>query len=131
MTHGREGNNRVRFLTEEVEEKLRKVIEAKWPRHLAQLDIAIHTGSRKGSRYSLTCNMVDFRGRMLNIPRTKNEEPIHVPLNDAEVATLRVVHDRGDGRGRVFQSVKTCGALENRRHRFDDAVTEARIKDFR
>jgi integrase len=86
VTHRREDNNRVRFLTEEEGKKLRKVIEAKWPLHLPELDLAINTGLRKGSQYSLTWDMVDFRGRMLNIPRTKNEEPIHVPLNDAAVA---------------------------------------------
>jgi integrase len=99
--------------------------------HFAELDLAISTGFRKGSQYSLTWDMVDFRGRMLNIPRTKNEEPIHVPLNDAAVAALRVVHDRGDGRGRVFQSAKTGEPLEDGRHWFDDAVTEAEIKNFR
>jgi|HubBroStandDraft_1064217.scaffolds.fasta_scaffold893574_2 hypothetical protein len=51
----------------------------------------------KGSRYSLAWDMVDFTGRMLSNPRTKKEEPIHVPLNDAAVAALWVVHDRGDG----------------------------------
>jgi integrase len=93
VTHRREDNKRVRFLTEEEGNKLRKVIEAKWSLHLAELDLGIHTGLRKGSQYSLTWDMVDFSGRMLNIPRTKNEEPIHVPLNDAAVAALRVVHD--------------------------------------
>src|SRR5229473_6702361 len=131
VTHRREGNNRVRFLTEEEEKKLRKVIEAKWPLHFPELDLAINTGLRKGSQYSLTWDMVDFRGRMLNVPRTKNEEPIHVPLNDAAVAALRVVHDRGEGRGRVFQSEKTGEPLENGRHWFDDAVIEAEIKNFR
>ena len=131
VTHRREDNNRVRFLTEEEEKKLRKVIETKWPLHIAELELAINTGLRKGSQYSLTWDMVDFRGRMLNIPRTKNEEPIHVPLNDAAVAALRVVHDRGDGRGRVFQSAKTGEPLENGRHWFDDAVVEAGIKNFR
>jgi integrase len=131
VTHRREDNNRVRFLTEEEEKKLRKVIEAKWGLHVPELDLAIHTGLRKGSQYSLTWDMVDFGGRMLNIPRTKNEEPIHVPLNDAAVAALRVVHDRGDGRGRVFQSVKTGEPLENGRHWFDDAVLQAGIKNFR
>ena len=96
-----------------------------------ELDLAINTGLRKGSQYSLTWDMVDFKGRMLNIPRTKNEEPIHVPLNDAATAALRVVHDRGDGRGRVFQSAKTGEPLENGRHWFDDAVIEAGIKNFR
>src|SRR4029077_8608917 len=69
--------------------------------------------------------------RMLNIPRTKNEEPVHVPLNDAAVAALRVVQARGDGKGRVFQSEKTGEPLENGRHWFDDAVIEAGIRNFR
>ena len=97
MTHRRENNTALRFLTE----------EANWPLHLPESDLAINTGLRKGSQYSLTRDMVDFRSRMLNVPRTKNEEPINVPLNDAAVAALRVAHSRGEGRGRVFQSAKT------------------------
>jgi integrase len=131
VTHRREDNNRVRFLTEEEEKKLRKVIEGKWSLHVPELDLAINTGLRKGSQYSLTWDMVDFRGRMLNIPRAKNEEPVHVPLNDAAVAALRVVQARGDAKGRVFQSEKTGEPLENGRHWFDDAVIEAGIKNFR
>jgi integrase len=131
VTHRREDNNRVRFLTVEEEKKLRKVMEAKWPSHLPELDLAINTGIRKGSQYGLTWDMVDFRGRMLNIPRTKNEEPIHVPLNDFAIAALKLVHGCGGLRGRVFQSAKTGEPLENGRHWFDDAVTEAGIKNFR
>jgi integrase len=107
------------------------VIEAKWSSPVPELDLAINTGMRKGSQYGLTWDMVDFKGRMLNIPRTKNEQPIHVPLNDAAIAALRVVHDRGDGRGRVFQSAKAGEPLENRRHWFDEAVMEAEIRNFR
>jgi len=131
VTHRREDNNRVRFLTVEEEKKLRKVIEAKWPLHVPELDLAINTGIRKGSQYSLTWDMVDFKGRMLNIPLTKNEEPIHVPLNDVAIAALKLVHGRGGCSGRVFQSAKTGEPLENGRHWFDDAVIEAGIKNFR
>jgi integrase len=112
VTHRRENNNRVRFLTGEEETKLRKIIEAKWASHLPGLELAINTGLRKGSQYSLTWDMIDWKGRLLNIPRTKNEEPIHIPLNDAAVAALRVAHGRGDGRGRVFQSAKTGAPLK-------------------
>jgi len=38
---------------------------------------------RKGSQYGLTWDMVDWKSRELHIPRTKNEKPLHVPLNDA------------------------------------------------
>lgn len=131
VTHRREDNNRVRFLSVEEEKRFRRIIEAKWARHLPEFDLAINTGLRKGSQYGLTWDMVDWKGRMLNIPRTKNEEPNHVPLNDAAVAALRVVHDRGEARGRVFQSARTGEPLENGRHWFEDAVREAEIKNFR
>src|SRR6202049_2533081 len=121
VTHRREDNNRVRFLTVEEEKKLRKVVEAKWVSHVPELDLAINTGIRKGSQYSLTWDMVDFKGRMLNIPRTKNEQPLHVPLNDVAIAALKLVHGRGGRGGRVFQSAKTGEPLENGRHWFDDA----------
>jgi len=75
--------------------------------------------------------MVDWEGWMLDIPRTKIEEAIHVPLNDAAIAALKVVHAQGDGKGRVFQSEKTGEPLENGRHWFDDAVEEAGIRNFR
>ena len=115
----------------EEENRLRKIIEAKWASHMPEFDLAINTGLRKGSQYGLTWDMVDWKGRMLNIPRTKNEEPNHVPLNDAAVAALRVVHDRGEARGRVFQSARTGEPLENGRHWFEDAVREAEIRNFR
>src|SRR5258708_37573546 len=84
-----------------------------------------------GCQYSLMWDMVYFKGRMLIILRTKNEEPIHVPLNDVAIAALKLVRGRGGRRGRVFQSAKTGEALENGRHWFDDAVIEAGIKNFR
>ena len=130
VTHRREDNNRVRFLTEEEEKNLRKVVEAKWPRHIPELDLAINTGLRKGSQYGLTWGMVDWMSRELHIPRTKNEEPLHLPLNDAAIAALKVVFERGDGTGRVFKSDKTGEPLENGRHWFDEAVVEAKLKNF-
>ena len=116
VTLRREDNNRVRFLTDEEEKKLRNVIEAKWPSHVPKLNVSVNTGIRKGSQYGLTWDMVNWEGRMLDIPRTKNEEAIHVPLNDAAIAALKVVHARGGGKGRVFQSEKTGEPLENGRH---------------
>jgi integrase len=116
VTHRREDNNRVRFLTEDEEKKLRKILQAKWPSHIPEFDLAINTGLRKGSQYGLTWDMVDWKSRMLNISRTKNEEAVHVPLNDAALAALKTVFERGSGRGRVFRSSKTGEALENARH---------------
>jgi integrase len=84
----------------------------------------------KGSQYGLAWDMVDCKSRMLNISRTKNDEAVHVPLNDAALAALKTVFERRSGRGRVFRSSKTGEALENARHWFDDAVVEANLKNF-
>jgi len=54
------GYNRVRFLTEEEEKKLRDIIiEKKWTAHLPELDLAISTGLHKGNQYALRWDMVD------------------------------------------------------------------------
>jgi integrase len=130
VPHRRENNSRVRFLTEDEELRLRNVLTAKYLCHIPEFDLALHTGLRQGSQYGLTWDMVNWNERMLHIPRTKNEEPLHIPLNDAAVAALQTVRTRSSGTGRVFRSERTGEPLEHPRHWFEPAVMEARIKDF-
>ena len=63
-------------------------MEARWPFRSPEFDLAINTGLRKGSQYGLALDMVDCKARMPNIPRTKNEESLRVPINDAALAAL-------------------------------------------
>jgi integrase len=102
--------------------------------------MAASADASSASRSSLVCasavNRADvehgrLKGRMLNIPPAKNEEPIHVPSINAAVAALRVAHDRGEGRGRVFHSAKTGEPFENGRDWSDKVLTEAEIRSFR
>ncbi|MGC1907724.1 MAG: tyrosine-type recombinase/integrase, partial [Candidatus Acidiferrum sp.] len=62
--------------------------------HLPEFELAINTGLRKGSMYGLTWSMVDWSGRMLNIPTSKNGEALHIPLNHAAFAALKTVYQR-------------------------------------
>lgn len=98
---------------------------------MPELDLALNTGLRQGSQYELTWDMVDWQARMLHIPRTKNEEPLHVPLNDAALAALKVTYARSNGSHRVFRSERTGEPLEHPRHWFGPAIVQAKIKDFR
>ena len=41
-----------------------------------------------------------------------------------------MVFEAGDGKGRVFKPKKTGDPLENGRHWFDDAIVDAKIKNF-
>jgi site-specific recombinase XerD len=130
VRHRHEDNSRVRFLSDEEEKQLRKVIAESYPRHLPEFDLAISTGLRKGSMYSITWEMVDWDGRMLNIPTSKNGEPLHIPLNHAAMDALKTARAHGNTGGRVFQSEKTGEPLLDSRHWFEDALTAAKISDF-
>jgi len=76
--------------------------------------------------------MVDWKSRELHIPNTdvKDGEALHVPLNAAAIAALKVAFGARDGIGRVFNPKKTGDPLENGRHWFDDAIVDAKIKNF-
>jgi integrase len=147
VRHEDEDNSRVRYLDQfeplptkieflkhrkTEDERLRAVIEHDYPEHMPEFVLAVNTGLRKGSQYALSWDMVDWKGRMLNIPKTwtKQKKPHHAPLNDAALAALKIVRGSDDTPGRVFQSAKTGAALQNSRHWFDDAVVKAGITDF-
>ena len=147
VRHRPEDNSRIRYLNQfeplptkvdylkplkTEEERLRAVIRHDYAEHMPEFDLALNTGLSKSSQHALTLDMIDWMGRMLNIPRTwtKSKKPQHVPLNDAALAALKAVCGDDNTSGRVFQSAKTGAALENSRHWFDDAVAQAGIKDF-
>jgi integrase len=75
-------------LTTEEKKRLRKTMEAMWPFHLSEFDLVINTRLREGNQCGLAWDMVDCKARMPNIPRTKNEESLRVPINDAALAAL-------------------------------------------
>jgi hypothetical protein len=49
VSHRREDNSRVRFLTDEEEDQLRKIMRARYSAHLPELDVALNPGLRQGS----------------------------------------------------------------------------------
>lgn len=130
LRHRREDNSRVRYLTDEEDHRLREIVNAKYSWHMPELEIAVHTGLRQGSQYGLTWDMVDWDARMLHVPRTKNEEPLHIPLNDVAVDALKVVRSRGVEDRRVFCSERTGKPLEHPRHWFEPAIRHGKIADF-
>src|SRR5712692_1457895 len=85
----KEDNGRVRFLSPQEEQVLRKVIQRDCLHREAELDLAINTGLRRSEQYALTWDCVDFERRLLTVRRGKNGEMRHIPLNDAAVAALR------------------------------------------
>lgn len=133
MERQKENNNRVRYLSEDEEKKLREAIRSKpeWAEHEPEVDLALHTGLRRSSMYiGLTWENVDFMGRVAVIPKTKNGEQVVAPLNDVAIRALAIFRARGNGSGRIVRNVKG-ETLSVNAHWFPAAIRSAGIKDFR
>jgi integrase len=129
--HRKEDNSRVRYLSAEEETRLRAVMTAKWPEHLPELDLALHTGLRRGEMYGLGWQDVNLAQRFVRVQCGKNGESRHVRLNTVALQALADLRKRGDGTGCVIRNLAgepLCGP----RHWFDKAVGDqgANIPDF-
>ena len=98
---------------------------------MPELDLALHTGLRRTDMYQrLIWENVSLAERVATVPRSKNDEPVHVPLNDAAIRALLLFRSRGDGRGRVVRNA-AGETLNVNAHWFPAAVRTAGINDFR
>lgn len=129
VKHRQENNARVRWLSGEEEARLRAVISETCPVHLPELDLALHTGLRLGEMYGLTWENVNISRRVLTIPRSKNGEVRHVPLNTAALAALAELRKRCDGSGSVIRN-RQGEPLAGPRYWFEPAITTAKIGSF-
>jgi integrase len=84
-------NHRIRFLSDEQEDRLEEVFPAKdW----SSVEIAIHTGMRRSEQFHLRWENVDFSTRTLTIPRSKHGEVRYIDMNDKVVEILRSLPSR-------------------------------------
>jgi integrase len=125
----KENNGRIRFLSAEEEEALRKVMVEKWLKDLPQLDLALHTGLRLSEQYGLTWECIDLDRRMLTIPLSKNGGLRHVPLNDQAVAALLEIRKCSNDQPYLFLN-RYGQRLVSPREWFDPAVKAAKLKNF-
>jgi site-specific recombinase XerD len=126
----REDNARIRFLSTEEEQRLRAVIEKEFPQHLAELDVALNSGLRSSEQYRLTWECVDLGRHILTIPRSKNGEMRHIPMNRILMTALQSAFACSAGTGPVFVSERGGKPLKKARHWFERAVDEAKLERF-
>ena len=129
VKHRQENNARVRWLSAEEEAGLRAAIEAARPEHLPELDLALHTGLRLGEMYGLAWENVNLTRRVLTIPRSKNGETRHVPLNSTALTALAELRKRSDGTGAVIRNLRG-ELLAGPRYWFEPAIRLAKIRSF-
>src|SRR6266478_612138 len=129
VKHRQENNARVRWLSGEEETRLRAYVQATYPEHIPELDLALHTGMRLGEMYSLTWENVNMSRRVLTIPRSKNGEMRHVPLNATALSALTELRKRSDGTGPVVRN-PDGEPLAGPRYWFEPALPKAKIRGF-
>jgi integrase len=128
-----ENNSRVRFLTAEEERRLREAIRSNpaWCEHEAELTLSLSTGLRLGSIYrDLVWENIDVVARVATIPRAKNGDPVHIPLNADAMKALAVFRSRSNGTGRVVRNA-AGEPLNYPTHWFVPAVRAAEIRNYR
>ncbi len=126
----KENNERVRFLTDVEEKRLRAAMgEAEWP----TVAVALHTGLRQSEQLHLRWQDVDFTTGIITVPRSKHGETRRVPMNDTVREILRTRASRLKSRY-VFPSAtgKTPVDARNYMNRvFLKALRKAGIEGFR
>jgi len=125
----KENNQRVRFLTDEEEARLRAAIgETDWP----FVAVALHTGLRRAEQFHLRWAHVDFGTGILTVPRSKHGEARRVPMNDAVREVLRGLPSRMKGPW-VFPSATGETPIDPKnfvRRVFLPALESAGVGDF-
>jgi integrase len=130
----KESDGRVRFLNQhdtKEELRLRKVIALRYPSKEPEFDIAVNTGMRLSEQYAyINWACVDFKRRDLFIPESKSGKSRHVPLNAVALAAFKELHRQTGGSDPIFASRNGRNSLKGPRHWFEDAISEAGVRDF-
>ena len=84
----KEGTGRLRFLSRAEYDALCAVIANRFPEHLPEFIVSIHSGMRLTEQYSSTWSQVDFRRRIIDLTKTKNYSARTVHLNADAIAAI-------------------------------------------
>ena len=131
----KEPGGRVRFLSREHEYPLLcKIISKRFPEHLDEFVVSVHTGMRLSEQYGCTWPQVHFERRTIELKDTKNGEDRTVHLNNTAVEVLKK-RFRGLPRGAkltdlVFPRPRAGQPKASNRSWFDLCTEEAGITEY-
>src|SRR5216684_3720876 len=119
-----EDNARIRFLSADEEENLRKAIEKRCPERMPEFDLALNTGVRLSEQYGLLWENVSIPLQTLTIPRSKNGSMRHVPLNQGAIKALETLRKQHPA------SEFVCGGAKEPRPWFEPVLADAKALNF-
>ena len=133
-----ENNERVRFLhngpDNNEEQRLVAAIAERVPFYLPMFLISVPTGMRRSEQIGLKWNDLDLAkdadGRnILTLLKTKPGKTRRFPVNTVDVDCLKVLRERGSGRGYVFLNTEG-NPVKTPRDWFEPCVKLAKLEDY-
>lgn len=124
-----ENEHRVRFLSASEEEALRKAVRAISTEREAEMDLALHTGMRRGEQYGLTWADVDLERGIVTVQKGKTGRRFIV-LNSVAKDALEILWEISNGSKFVCPDKRRDDQLDWRRW-FEAATKTAKVDNFR
>lgn len=125
----KEPAGRLRFLSHEEYNRLCKVIGKRFPQHLAEFVVSVHTGMRLSEQYSVEWKQVHLDRRAIDLEKTKNGQARTVHLNADALAAIESMRRQGQKpTDRVFQRASLV-RFDNRDW-FEPCLKDAKITDY-
>jgi site-specific recombinase XerD len=124
----RESDSRIRFLDAEEEKSLRAAVRAQSVEHEAELDLALHTGIRRGEQFGLTWDRVDLGRGILTVYGKTGRR--FVPINLAARAAIELLWRASNG-SKYLCPDKRSDDQEDWRRWLVEACAAAKVENFR
>ena len=126
----KEGTGRLRFLSREEYAALHKVISKRFPEHLAEFVVSVHTGMRLSEQYTCTWSQVHLDRRTIELSKTKNGSARTVHLNSDAVEAIESLRQPNQhGSDTVFPREGSKSSFDTRSW-FHPSMEDAGIIDY-
>jgi integrase len=129
VRHRKEPKGRYRFLSREEYRRLHDVIAKRFPEHLSEFIVSVHTGMRLSEQYGCIWGMVHFDRKTIELTKTKNYDPRTVNLNKIVVEALQAIRPaKAKSSDSVFP--RNGAANGSTRSWFHPCLAEAEIEGY-
>ena len=124
----KEPKGRQRFLSREEYKTLHDIVAEKFPEHLAEFVVSVHTGMRLSEQYSLKWRQVHLDRKRIELTETKNTEPRTVHLNQVAVDAIESIRP---AKPKPADLVFTSATKDfTQRAWFEPCLEAAKIEDY-
>jgi len=99
VRQSKENNERIRYLSDAEEIKLRAVMQRAHADRIPEFEVALMTGMRMSEQLTLEWNQIDLDAGTVHLDQTKNGSSRFVRLNSRALAIMHMLHASSIGSG--------------------------------